>query len=372
MTKNVFNQIKREHILAAIDEIDKNEVRKGRHSSTYDIIYNNQPYPPKYVLSLAALYAMGRELEPSEFEGGIDTPAFILLEELNFRIAPKVGTAPSFWYINFKHVDNVLHDDYIRFLQKNNQGSANPTSQKTRRTSVGDIVFPYTHGTISAIGEIADLPSNQIQQINIQWQKLLNPLILQRHLKETELSTFYQETDFGEINSQLGNKLLSLIELTNNGIKEAIADINITLLEKAEEKEIERASITNTQKQQLIMARVGQGEFRFNVQKIESKCRVTGLTDKRFLIASHIKPWKDSSNEERLDGHNGLLLSPHIDKLFDKGWISFSNDGRLLFSNDKILPILKIWSIDFHISIGTFTDQQKVYLNYHRVNIFKQ
>ncbi len=110
--------------------------------------------------------------------------------------------------------------------------------------------------------------------------------------------------------------MLYLIEQTNNGTSEAIEEIDTTLAERAQERDIELASISTTQKQQLIMARVGQGDFRINVQKIESKCRITGLTDKRLLIASHIKPWKVSSNEERLDGHNGLLLSPYIDKLF--------------------------------------------------------
>jgi len=90
-------------------------------------------------------------------------------------------------------------------------------------------------------------------------------------------------------------------------------------------EQINNAEIESTEKDQLIKARKGQGKFRQNVERIEKKCRVTGVVEKNMLIASHIKPWKLSSNIERLDGNNGLLLSPHIDKLFDLGWISFSD-----------------------------------------------
>lgn len=80
-----------------------------------------------------------------------------------------------------------------------------------------------------------------------------------------------------------------------------------------------------TQRSQVIQARIGQGLFRSRVAEIEPCCRVTGIYDERFLIASHIKPWSKSNNEERLDGNNGLLLAPHIDRLFDKGYLTFEN-----------------------------------------------
>ena len=80
----------------------------------------------------------------------------------------------------------------------------------------------------------------------------------------------------------------------------------------------------------LTKARLGQGLFRQRVAEQEPICRVTGLARQEFLIASHIKPWRDCDHQERLDGANGLLLSPHIDKLFDRHWISFDRDGHLL------------------------------------------
>jgi predicted restriction endonuclease len=92
----------------------------------------------------------------------------------------------------------------------------------------------------------------------------------------------------------------------------------------------------------------------------------------KFLIASHIKPWRDSNNEEKLDGNNGLLLSPHLDKLFDKGFISFSELGEILISSSEVGIILKKWGIDTNINIGGFNRKQKEYLDYHRQKIFQK
>lgn len=400
MTRDIFKGIQVDHIIAAIQEIDKEGVRKGRHSTTYDIVYNDRLYPPKYVLSLAAKYAIGKELDPDEFEGGANTPAFKLLEELNFRVVPKKGSSLSYWWVNHKQTVKVEVDEgYIWSPQKNKNGSSNQTYINLTRTALGDIIFSYAGGKIVAVGKVIALVQNKERPaefgktgdqwdktgwlVRVEWQRLLSPFAPKDHLSDIVplLPAKYapiqangngnQGVYLAEIGVPLGNKLLSLIELTNNGTNEAIADIDTRLSESAQELDIERSPIPNTQKHQLILARVGQGEFRINVQKVESRCRITGLTDKRFLIASHIKPWKYSSNEERLDGHNGLLLSPHVDKLFDKGWISFSDKGNLLVSDEGVQAILNIWFINANVLVGSFTDRQKKYLAYHRTNIFK-
>ena len=81
--------------------------------------------------------------------------------------------------------------------------------------------------------------------------------------------------------------------------------------------------------------RIGQTRFRNNLLLEMEKCPITGIDDKRILIASHIKPWVHSNNEERLNAKNGLLLSPLFDKLFDKniGLITFTPEKRILISN---------------------------------------
>ena len=135
---------------------------------------------------------------------------------------------------------------------------------------------------------------------------------------------------------------------------------------------IDDRTLQETEKQQIIIARRGQGLFRSNVQKLESRCRVTRVDRPDYLRASHCKPWRDcKSAEERLDGENGLLLTPSIDHLFDRGFISFEDDGELLVS-----PVAH--SISLHRmgipternSVGVFSEGQKRYLEYHRNSVF--
>ena len=120
----------------------------------------------------------------------------------------------------------------------------------------------------------------------------------------------------------------------------------------------------------IVAARKGQGLFKSRVSFVEKGCRVTNAIGQGYLIASHIKPWAKSNNIEKLDGYNGLLLSPHIDRLFDKGLISFSDEGDLLISKHCDPSIITAWEIRKK-NTGPFRDQQKSYLDYHRKNIYK-
>ncbi|WP_287029661.1 HNH endonuclease [Pseudomonas sp. UBA6310] len=135
------------------------------------------------------------------------------------------------------------------------------------------------------------------------------------------------------------------------------------------QRDIEASDQPTTRKEQLIQARVGQGTFRAKVLAIETMCRLTGVSDARFLIASHIKPWKDSEDGERLDGNNGLMLAPHVDKLFDRGWITFKDNGTLLVI-DAAIPVLNSWSLNVSANVGEFNSEQRVFLKYHRDEVF--
>lgn len=96
------------------------------------------------------------------------------------------------------------------------------------------------------------------------------------------------------------------------------------------------SSLTETERAQLILARVGQGAFRDALMaKWNGACALTGLSVRELLRASHIMRWSDcETKEERLDVNNGLLLSANIDCLFEAGLISFDDDGWLLLSDD--------------------------------------
>jgi 5-methylcytosine-specific restriction enzyme A len=91
---------------------------------------------------------------------------------------------------------------------------------------------------------------------------------------------------------------------------------------------------SETERKGLITSRVGQGAYRKSIlYRWGFECAVTGYSKHEILIASHIVPWKDSTNEERLDVHNGVLLSPTYDALFDQHLISFENNGKIILSN---------------------------------------
>jgi putative restriction endonuclease len=99
---------------------------------------------------------------------------------------------------------------------------------------------------------------------------------------------------------------------------------------------------------------------------------VTGLDLADHLRASHIKPWKDSSDQEKLEGNNGLLLAPHIDHLFDQGYISFTDLGDLIVSSQCPAALSKAWGIDESMNVGPFRLAQRPYLAHHRTHVLKQ
>lgn len=120
--------------------------------------------------------------------------------------------------------------------------------------------------------------------------------------------------------------------------------------------------------------RTKQRLFRERLIGVEKGCRLTGIEDLRFLRASHIKPWADSTHSERVDGENGLLLAPHADLLFDRGWISFSSSGRLLVSNDLPTDIQARLGLNLDASLryGNFSRKQLNFLEFHRDVIFEK
>jgi putative restriction endonuclease len=142
-------------------------------------------------------------------------------------------------------------------------------------------------------------------------------------------------------------------------------------LEEAE-RNLSSTVLTTTERHVLARARLGQGMFKEEVRRIESACRLTGVSDPEHLVASHMKPWSKSDNAERLDGNNGLLLSPHVDNLFDRGLITFSASGRVVNSPQLNLDVPRRWKLDLTVSTGKFHKSQLPYLEYHQNEVFRQ
>lgn len=139
------------------------------------------------------------------------------------------------------------------------------------------------------------------------------------------------------------------------------------------EPSAQEMAMSSTVAMRLTEVRTQQDLFRKRLRSIETRCRLTGLDDARFLRASHIKPWAAcEQGEERVDGCNGLLFAPHADLLFDRGWISFEDNGRLLVSLDLPPEVMAAMGMPLHPGrrCGSFTDRQKGYLQYHRAHVF--
>lgn len=99
--------------------------------------------------------------------------------------------------------------------------------------------------------------------------------------------------------------------------------------------EAEVAQLGNTEIELIVRQRIGQGYFRAALEDYWGGCcPLTGIRQRELLRASHIVPWAEcKSDQERLSVHNGLLLAAHWDAAFDKGLVSFDDDGRVLVKN---------------------------------------
>ena len=176
--------------------------------------------------------------------------------------------------------------------------------------------------------------------------------------------------------NEISHKRYTLTDIPSKVLKKInkTREIELTTAYAEDDLDIKRiidSNIDVTEKVQIINSRIGQGIFRSRVESIEPSCRVTRLSNKALLIASHIKPWSVSDNMERLDGNNGLLLSPHIDKLFDQGWITFTDAGDLLCAEPSIERALQQWGVELPINVGPFKPKQSEYLAYHRSKIYR-
>lgn len=128
--------------------------------------------------------------------------------------------------------------------------------------------------------------------------------------------------------------------------------------------------VSATQREALVLARLGQGAFRANVLRTwQGACAVSGCAITEVLRASHMKPWRDATNEERLDPDNGIPLLATLDALFDRGLISFGDDGEMLVSDTIPLAEQDRLGVPAKLS-RPLTGAQKVYLSYHRESIY--
>ena len=187
----------------------------------------------------------------------------------------------------------------------------------------------------------------------------------------TELSQEFAEV----LGGLIGEEARSMIAIARTGASVETSRIggdDLDVWERKLEEQVETdASVKETDRDAIVRARRGQGLFKQRVMRIETHCRITGVDNLSHLLASHCKPWRDSSNEERLNGENGLLLTPSIDHLFDRGFIGFEDNGNLIVSPVAHKPSLQRMGVetDRLTNVGSFTEGQRQFLDFHRKGV---
>ncbi|MEJ5209062.1 HNH endonuclease [Denitratimonas sp. CY0512] len=305
----------------------------------------------------------------------------------------------AFWWVNHKQTrDHEVLGGYLWSPFRNANGAYNQTYENMRHVKIGDIVFSYGHGQIGAIGRVTALatPSpkpTEFGAVGKYWDDegwlvevdfipaptslvpsahmgAIGPLLPEKYSPIKNNGRGNQGCYLAGIPDALGYLLMALTradELEWTGETEFIreAEPGAEVLEDLSQIESDE-SVPVTQRIQLAKARVGQGIFRKRVILLDERCRVTGVDDRRVLIASHIKSWKDSTNEERISGYNGILLSPHVDALFDSHLITFEGCGKMHAHASLSREVLERWSINPAKRVTPFHPEQLKFLDKHQ------
>jgi putative restriction endonuclease len=311
----------------------------------------------------------------------------------------------SFWWVN--HTDTVRHEiegSYLWFANKVRKSKARSESDKNvQRLLPGAIVYSFADGAIGAIGvvlgsaregakprefdSIAEYADTQEGwQVPVRFMTLTNPLrtedygaelapvLPRKHPPILASGASNQHVVLASVPAIMATTLSRLLDGEVERIVGTITEsVGRSLAEDAAEAAIQqRTDIGSAQKLDLLKARHGQGVFRANVELHEHSCRVTGVLDRRHLWATHIKPWSECDDAQKLDGSNGLLMSPHVAHLFERGYISFSDDGDLLISQELNPVVLDNWHITLPLNVGEFRPEQCYFLGCHRHEVFQQ
>lgn len=315
-------------------------------------------------------------------------------------------SAMKAWWVNHKQTERQeAAGNYIWSPQRERSGARSQFYANMARVTVGEPIVSFARSKVHRVGRIAGEATTARNPfagqaaemwgavgwyVPVQWFELATAVNPRDHLDEIVplLPNKYspirvnghgnQKAYLCEISEDLWRVISSHAERQNPGLSAWLGRPVETI--DAEEvaaelvQQHERPDPDETTRLQLGKARRGQGLFRNRVLEVERRCRLTGVTAPELLRASHIKPWRVcDTSRERLDGANGLMLSPDADHLFDKGWITFEDDGRVRISPKVSIDDLQRLGLEITegTNVGPFSADQKKYLAFHRDHVFK-
>lgn len=321
----------------------------------------------------------------------------------------------KYWWVNQNQTfKQETEGGYLWSPKRNIGGQYNQFYENMRGISPGDVVFSFCGAKIKAIGiaqsyafsfpkpeEFGSIGPNWhptagwkvlVRFINLRNQiapaghmGLLGPL-LPTEYSPLQVSGRGNQVYLSSISENFGKVLAGLIGpeaitiIPSQPVMADLASLSVAddrkgleeWEEKLQEQIVGDGRIQVTEKEALVKSRRGQGLYKQRLMTVEKCCRITKVDNPIHLVGSHIKPWRESENTERLDGENGLLLTPTMDHLFDRGFISFKDNGDLAVSPvaDKYSLLKMGVNCETDINVGAFTRQQQRYLEFHRDSIF--
>jgi hypothetical protein len=326
----------------------------------------------------------------------------------------------QFWWVNHNQTARQeIEGQYLWSPKTESNGARSEFYNNMRRASPGDLVLSYSGQAIRFIGRVTDFAftapkpaefgttgsnwSDEGWLLPVFWVRLgqivspkamidvLGPLLPTRHSPfNLSNSAGNQKAYLAEISRDLFEVITTsttfdAITLHRAGSNSLSFEVVNELLEDVVERRIATdLTLDDTVRRSVIQARRGQGRFRANVEAVERCCRLTGVSNPTLLIASHIKPWRlCKTAEERLDGANGLLLTPDADLLFDRGFITFEDDGEVRVSPRVDRDDLRRLGLD-HLNwdqagfadtgaawrANGLVSRQTEYMAQHRSNVF--
>jgi hypothetical protein len=199
--------------------------------------------------------------------------------------------------------------------------------------------------------------------------------VVEANKNKDEIHLFYRDTHHTPF-VYFGKLSLLDFQLKEKSPSEFIFKIEslsneLDALNEIREHAGEYLTLAKTEQEAIVKSRLGQGFFRNNLVRLWGGCSVTGLYNITLLRASHIKPWKISTNSERLNPYNGLLLIPNYDLLLDKGLITFKDDGYMLISSRIDSFGRRVLRVDENLKLRRLFTESDEFLEYHREIVFK-
>lgn len=263
-----------------------------------------------------------------------------------------------------KRIDNLSPKDYVKAFQSL-KNVISDTDLKMLKANLG-----APHQTITATRLSNIMGFTNYNAANLRYGTIARKLCDFFKVKPEQF--LYVLVYFKKINKEWHwtlreNVIAAIVELNlfkNNQFPNILKELEIF-------KNVQK-SIESTTKETIIQSRIGQGFFRVNLIDYWQGCAVTGCQIFDILKASHIKPWRFSTDIERLNLFNGLLLLPNLDSLFDSGLISFDEKGDILISKFLSKNHWHMIGIIDTMKLRKIENDHKVFLEYHRKNIFKK